>query len=149
MQQVSPDILNSTQTLLLIDVPSSDYSWSPPPQKKGSYNLQRIIMINLTIIPASGSPRHCRRTRTSATRSLPTLCQESTLVQVRDSRSMSLALDKQVILTPYRFSCCSKVFPCDKYDSQLDTSPSLFTCLLVCLDATTRKPTTRTNMQIV
>jgi hypothetical protein len=36
---------NPRKTLLLIAVPPSHCSWSPPSQKKGSYNLQRIVMV--------------------------------------------------------------------------------------------------------
>lgn len=148
MPQVSPDILNSMQTLLLITILSSHFSWRPPCQKKGSFNLQPIIMRKSNDYH---SPR--KSSVLSLDKNFRDAVVASTMPRVNVGSGMWSALDelvadKQVILTPYRFSCCSKVFPCDKYDYPLDISTYLFTCLLIYLDATTRKPITPTNTQI-
>lgn len=150
MQQVSRDISNHQETRLLIIVPSSHFSWSPPPQKKGLYNLQRITMIK-----SNNYPSLKKSSALSQDKSFRDAVVASTMPRVNAGSGTSSTIDelvafgKQVILTPYRFSCCSKVFPCDKYDSPLHIPQYLLPYLSVCLDVMTRKPTTRTNTQIV
>lgn len=72
----------------------------------------------------------------------------STMLRVNAGLGMWLRHSaNRLILTPYRFSCCSKVFPCDKYDFHSICIP--LPMLMIYIDATTRKPTTRTNTQTV
>lgn len=151
MQQVSTDTLNFEKGGLLIAASYSYFSRGSTTKKKG---LSSPPNISLIISNCHYSPR--KSSALSPDKNFHAVAAASTIPRAIAGSGMQFhpvepSPDGQVVLTLCRFSCCSKVFPCDKYAPRPIAPP--FHCRMLinvsrCHDAETDHPNEHANRMI-